>query len=154
MPDSAPTPTAVRAPRPLGLDDCTLAVVTLGPSADDARYLAALAARLEQRHFLTAVVPVVWPLADVASTAAAVTDLADRCDVVLLGVVRPPGANVGVAAAFEAAGIPCAVVTAETAQPLGPVVDDASFRAVEQALCRIDTPGDPADGAGGVTCAC
>lgn len=153
MPDAAPNPTTVRAPRPLGLDDRTLAVVTLGPSPDDARYLAAVVARLEHRHFLTAVETVAWPSADAVSSAVAVADLAARCDVVLLGIVRAPGAADGVAAAFEAAGVPCALVTADGVHAFGPVVDDASFRAVEQALCRIEGP-DPAGGAGGVTCAC
>lgn len=100
------------APRPTALDDLVLGLLALG-SGDSARFLARLAARLEQRHFLSAVVAAGKPDSRQQCPAEALRELTERCDVVIAGVCTDPTAAAYAAldaASLERRSIPCAVI--------------------------------------------
>ncbi|MBA2555541.1 MAG: hypothetical protein H0V10_18005, partial [Geodermatophilaceae bacterium] len=83
-----PTPLA---PRPAELDDRILGVLDTGAEGSS-RFLDLLVARLEQRHFLTAVLRVAKPNDWEACPASLLDQLAGQCDVVVIGVCQSSAA--------------------------------------------------------------
>lgn len=98
--------------RPVELDGHSLGVLALG-SSDTAPFLDLLIARLEKRHFLTAVVRIAKSSDREPCQAELVEQLAGQSDVVLAGVVASGDTaefTAMDAAAFERLGVPCVVV--------------------------------------------
>ncbi|MGI8692523.1 MAG: UGSC family (seleno)protein [Geodermatophilaceae bacterium] len=111
-----PTPLA---PRPAELDDRILGVLDTGAEGSS-RFLDLLVARLEQRHFLTAVLRVAKPNDREPCPAALLEQLTDRADVVVTGVCQ--SSAVAAVTALDAASlkrrvIPCAVVLTDDVPP-------------------------------------
>ncbi len=155
------------APRPADLDDRTLGVLDTG-AEDSSRFLDLLVARLEQRHFLSAVVRVTKPSDREACPAVLLDQLAGQSDVVVTGVCQDSAAAAVTAldaASLERRIVPCAVILTDdvpagtwadggerqqfvglTGSPLGRSDDELgqlveeSFRAVERAVRSY--PGD------------
>ncbi len=100
------------APRPVELDGATLGVLDTG-SDESAHYLDLLTAKLEKRHFLSAVVRVAKPAERQDCPPTLLQDLARRCDVVVIGVARTVEAvdcAARDAAALEQASVASAVL--------------------------------------------
>jgi len=115
------TEMALLAPRPADLDDRTLGVLDTG-AEDSARFLDLLVAKLEQRHFLTAVVRVAKPNDREACPASLLDQLAGQCDVVVIGVCQSSAAAAVTAldaASLERRVVPCAVVLTGDLRPDG-----------------------------------
>lgn len=101
------------APRLVELDGATVGVLATRATgaADSARYLDQLTARLEKRHFLAAVVRVVKPTDREPCPASTLDELAQRCDVVIIGVAETAEIAACVAldaVALERMSVPCA----------------------------------------------
>jgi hypothetical protein len=82
--------TALTAPRPERLDGLVLGVLDNGKPNSD-RFLAVLAARLQEDHDLAGVVVERKPSIGKLAPDALVDALAGRCDLILTGVARYPG---------------------------------------------------------------
>ena len=106
------------APRPVELDDRALGVLATGDT-DTSRFMDLLIAKLEKRHFLTAVVRVDSPGSTPSNPEQMAEQLAAQCDVVVAGVFDSVETVTGMAlgaATFERLGVPCAVlVTSDVA---------------------------------------
>lgn len=100
------------SPRPVELDGHSLGVLAVG-GTDTALFLDLLIAKLEKRHFLTAVVRIAKPSDGELCPAELVEQLAGQSDVVLAGVVasgETAEVTASDAAKFERLGVPCIVV--------------------------------------------
>lgn len=104
--------TALTAPRPERLDGLVLGVLDNGKPNSD-RFLAVLAARLQEDHDLAGVVVERKPSIGKLAPDALVDALAGRCDLILTGVGDCAGCcscSTHDGIAFERRGIPAAVV--------------------------------------------
>jgi len=115
------------APRPVELDGVTVGVLAARATAaaDSAHYLDQLTARLEKRHFLATVIRVVKPTDHEPCPASTLDELAQRCDVVIIGVAQTAESAEFVAldaVALERMSVPCAVLIRDG---LGSVVQQA-----------------------------
>ncbi|MDQ3463565.1 MAG: hypothetical protein M3500_02380 [Actinomycetota bacterium] len=107
----------VPAPRPTDLDGRALGVLDTGDE-DSCRFLDLLVARLEKRHFLSAVVRISKPSDQQPCPIPLLQQLAEECDVVVTGVCATVDSAECAsldAVSLERLLVPCAVVvTAET----------------------------------------
>lgn len=112
------------APRPAELDGATVGVLDTGADGS-ARYLDQLTARLEKRHFLAAVIRVVKLTDRGPCPTSTLEELAQRCDVVIIGVAQTAECAASVAldaVALELMSVPCAVLIGDD---LGSVLQQA-----------------------------
>lgn len=105
-------PLELLAPRPLDLDDARLGVLDSGEDGS-AALLESLIARLKRRHFLSEVVHLAKPSAGQPCAVDLLAQMAERCEVMILGVARSGEAAVALAAdatVLESRHVPCAVL--------------------------------------------
>lgn len=137
------------APRPSDLDGARLGVLDTGVPGS-ASFLDVLVARLQMRHFLAATTRLTRSGPSSVAPADQLQELAESCDVVVIGVTQGPDSAAATAAdvaRLEQMVVPCAVVaTTETAAAVRQALVAEGYRDGQSVIELSSTPrSDPAN---------